>query len=391
MRLSHFLSGCYFFGKLTVVLIGPRRHFPLSCVRVNSQCRTDLQATQVAKDFIPQKKRPRRRVCQRVLDHFDTQYAEELGSLWAPVRSVLLQPECWQYGVMLNRFTDTNDLLTLLLQSGYRRLVSPTHTQGYHGGVCEGKLECLLPVGEKGVCVSSARFQRGRLKRYFLLNAASFLPVLALRVTHGNLTLDMCSAPGGKALALLQVATPGLLHCNEVDKPRCDWLIKTLESYVPAPLMDASLRITNQDGRDFADTHAGVFDKVLVDAPCSNDRSWLYTSNELQGAALLRERQKLPQLQAQLLRSALAAVRPGGVVVYSTCTLSQAENQEVVRNVLATWPGAEPEDLRTELANQLSGHFTFAPPKGDPGLLVVPASHTHTWGPMYVARIRKQG
>ncbi|XP_029603243.1 tRNA (cytosine(34)-C(5))-methyltransferase, mitochondrial-like [Salmo trutta] len=98
----------------------------------------------------------------------------------------------------------------------------------------------------------------------------------------------------------------------------------------------------------------------------------------------------MPTLQTQLLRSALAAVRPGGVVVYSTCTLSRSENQEVVEAVLNTCPGVELQDLEEELALPLQEHFTFTPLGHTPslGLLVVP-QQGQTWGPMFLSRIKR--
>ncbi|KAL2087386.1 hypothetical protein ACEWY4_016214 [Coilia grayii] len=330
-------------------------------------------------------KLPRRKVCQQVLDHFDRQYTAELGRLWMSARSVLLNPDCWQYGVMLNRFTDVCELRTRLCELGYSRLFPQSDgVHSRHGS--HGSPECF--VQRAPVRLPAPRHERGHLKRYFLLNVASLLPVLALGVTEGERVLDMCSAPGGKAIAILQTTCPGFLHCNEVDTHRCDWLSKTLESYVPAAVME-TVRVTNEDGRDFAHTHRGQYDKVLVDAPCSNDRSWLFTPSDHQGELWLKERRKLPELQAQLLRSALAAVRPGGAVVYSTCTLSQAENHAVVEAVLATCPWVEPEDLQEELANQVSEHFIFAPPLAPPGLLVVPERLGYTWGPMFLSRLRR--
>src|SRR4029434_11305505 len=88
--------------------------------------------------------------------------------------------------------------------------------------------------------------------------------------------------------------------------------------------------------------------------------------------------------------SVLAAVRPGGMGVYSTCTLSRAESHAVVEAVLATCPGVEPEDLQEELAYQLSEHFTFAPPLWPPGLLVVPERLGHTWGRAVRLRLRRR-
>lgn len=131
-----------------------------------------------------------------------------------------------------------------------------------------------------------------------------------------------------------------------------------------------------------------MYDKVLVDAPCSNDRSWLFSPIGQQVALRLRERSQLPELQKGLLRSALQTLRPGGVVVYSTCTLSCAENQEVVEAVLSFFP-CRLENLEEELVLPLSEHFSFAPLGPAPsGLLVVPHPG-RTWGPMFVSRIKR--
>lgn len=108
-------------------------------------------------------------------------------------------------------------------------------------------------------------------------------------------------------------------------------------------------------------------------------------------------------------RAALSAVRPGGVVVYSTCTLSNSENYGVVETVLNDCPEAEPEDLWEELAVSTSKYFTFFNPGGHKlpdlsplqlndivasnrsrlGILVVPRPGK-TWGPMFLSRIKKR-
>ncbi|XP_039978907.1 tRNA (cytosine(34)-C(5))-methyltransferase, mitochondrial-like, partial [Xiphias gladius] len=241
--------------------------------------------------------------------------------------------------------------------------------------------------------------------------SASLLPVLALQVRDGEKVLDLCSAPGGKALAIMQCATPALLCCNEPDPHRRDWLAKTLESFLPQSLTSKVI-VSAQDGRYFGQSEAVTYDKVLVDAPCSNDRSWLYSCSSQQGEQRLRERARLPALQSQLLRSALSAVRPGGLVVYSTCTLSNSENYAVVETVMNDCPEAEPEDLWEEIAIPLSKYFAFSPAYPGHGqtshkpslqqqnstvssyhrrlgILVVPQPGK-TWGPMFLSRIRKR-
>ncbi|XP_028294908.1 tRNA (cytosine(34)-C(5))-methyltransferase, mitochondrial isoform X2 [Gouania willdenowi] len=407
-------------------------------LRALSDCQTDQLSSQKTESSNKQTKA--KSSCHALLDRFDQQYSKELGDLWASVRSVLLEPRSWQYGVMLNRFcsvTDTTQILqlqgfsTLLLQKG----VTEKHTLPDSGCISEcppSDFCCptdgaslvtsqhpqsepsLPPLLQCYVHPSPLRFpsqahRHGQLKQYYLLNAASLLPVLALNVRDGEKVLDLCAAPGGKALAIMQSANPALLCCNEPDRHRRDRLAKTLESFLPTSL-NSGVIVSAEDGRSFGQNEPGVYDKVLVDAPCSNDRSWLYSSSSQQGEQRLRERAMLPTLQAELLKSALLAVRPGGVVVYSTCTLSSYENCSVVRSVLNEFPEAELEDLQEEIAFPLSQYFAFNPyathrpsphePSLQPqrwkesyhhplGILVLPQPGK-TWGPMYLSRIRRR-
>ncbi|XP_043091294.1 tRNA (cytosine(34)-C(5))-methyltransferase, mitochondrial isoform X1 [Puntigrus tetrazona] len=328
--------------------------------------------------------KPQKQVCKTVLKHFDAQYSEELGEQWSSARDVLLNPLSWQYGVLLNRFSDLTNLKQCLTELGYTNLLPQTHPESPYQ-TAPIPLQCF--IHRDPVRIPTQSHHPGWLKQYYLLNAASLLPVLSLNVKEGERVLDLCAAPGGKSLAILQTATPGFLHCNEVDQHRHDWLLKTLESYVP-PTLRRLLSVTRLDGRSLGSMRPGAYDKVLVDAPCSNDRSWLYTPDTLQGEMWLKERTRLPLLQKELLCSALAAVRPGGVVVYSTCTLSRAENQSVVEAVLASHQGVELLELEQHLIGSLSDRFCFARIHPSVGQLVIPEK-CRTWGPMYVSRLRR--
>uniref|UniRef100_A0A8C1WAW1 NOP2/Sun RNA methyltransferase 3 n=1 Tax=Cyprinus carpio TaxID=7962 RepID=A0A8C1WAW1_CYPCA len=330
------------------------------------------------------KSKAQKQVCKTVLKHFDAQYSEELGEQWRSARDVLLNPLSWQYGVLLNRFSDLTNLKQDLAELGYTNLLPQTHPAS-HSQTTPIHLQCF--IHRDPVRIPTQNHHPGWLKQYYLLNAASLLPVLSLNVKEGDHVLDLCAAPGGKSLAVLQTATPGLLHCNEVDQHRHDWLLKTLESYVP-PAQQHLLSVTHLDGRSIGSMRPGAYDKVLVDAPCSNDRSWLYTPDTHQGEMWLKERTQLPLLQKELLCSALAAVRPGGVVVYSTCTMSRAENQSVVEAVLASYQGVELLELEQHLIDSLSDHFCFAHFHPSVGQLVIPQKGK-TWGPMYVSRLRR--
>ncbi|XP_078103175.1 tRNA (cytosine(34)-C(5))-methyltransferase, mitochondrial isoform X1 [Sander vitreus] len=397
---------------------------------------------------VTKRHRKERSSCQQVLERFDKQYSQELGDLWPSARAVLLDPHSWQYGVMLNRFTTVTGITQILQSQGFSTLLPQTVSNSkYQKGsllppdyiskcppndshlqpdstsheLCqdlqsEPSLRSPRPTLQCYLHPYPLRFpsqahRPGQLKQYYLLNAASLLPVLALQVRDGEKVLDLCSAPGGKALAITQCCTPALLCCNEPDPHRRDWLSKTLESFLPQSLISRVI-VSAQDGRSFGQSEAGTYDKVLVDAPCSNDRRWLYSCSSQQGEQRLKERARLPALQAQLLRSALSAVRPGGSVVYSTCTLSSSENCAVVETVLNDCPEADPEDLWEEIAIPLAKYFTFSPahpghgqtphrPSLQPqngtsspyrhrlGILVVPQPGK-TWGPMFLSRIRRR-
>uniref|UniRef100_UPI00398E78E0 tRNA (cytosine(34)-C(5))-methyltransferase, mitochondrial n=1 Tax=Pristiophorus japonicus TaxID=55135 RepID=UPI00398E78E0 len=323
------------------------------------------------------RQKPQKQICKPVLEHFDEKYGQELGELWDKVREVFLLPSSWQYGVLVNKFSHNVALEQYLQSQGYYNFLQDVLPFSQHSLRCYiSRTQCRFP---------RLQHHTERLKEYFLLNAASLLPVLALDVQDGQCVLDMCAAPGGKSVAILQSATPGHFLCNEHDSLRHKWLKQTLDSFVPEDLR-CTISVADLDGRHIGPQQPQMYDKVLVDTPCSNDRSWLFSSDVLQARMRITHRPNLPVLQRQLLRSAAEALRPGGTVVYSTCTLSQAENDDVVASLLNSCDNIQAVDL-TDLACSLSHNFTFA--EGvQYGQLIVP-ERGKTWGPMYVSKLSK--
>ncbi|NXG74392.1 NSUN3 protein, partial [Baryphthengus martii] len=324
------------------------------------------------------KGRLQKQICQVVLDHFDKQYTTELGDVWTRVRDILTYPLCWQYAILLNQFSQSAELENTLRVTGYH--------PAFQGGLPYLPASFKCYISRTPGRFPAQKHQTGKLKEYYLLNAASLLPVLALEVKDGEDVLDLCAAPGGKSVALLQCAYPGQFHCNEYDDLRSRWLKQTIESFIPDPLFNL-LTVTKLDGRHIGDLKPELYDKVLVDAPCSNDRSWLFSSDVHQATLRLTERKELPSLQFQLLRSAIKALRPSGSLVYSTCTLSKAENSDVINLILNSCSNVMPVDI-IEMAKAVSQEFTFLSGTQQHELLVLPEKG-RAWGPMYVAKLKK--
>jgi len=159
-------------------------------------------------------------------------------------------------------------------------------------------------------------------------NGAAVAPFLEPQ--PGEQVLDLCAAPGGKTCHLAELMqNRGQIVAVDVSKAR---LRKVVES---ALRLDHRIIATvAADGADFAVQHRGAFDRVLLDAPCSNtgvlrrrvEARWRLSDEVL---ASLARRQRV------LLEAALRCARPGGAVVYSTCSLEPEENAQVVQAALS--------------------------------------------------------
>ncbi|XP_042191812.1 5-methylcytosine rRNA methyltransferase NSUN4 [Callorhinchus milii] len=366
----------------------------------------------------------RRRIqsTQLALQNFDMNYGVQFGNLWPSMRVSLLSEQ--KYGALVNSFVDLTKVVEELElqrakdfpQAGHQsershevsqNLPVPEESSLFSDTTEESasKLEVTRPlaISPNLKCFT---FPRGDITRfkparpdgsnmlgYYLMDAASLLPVLALNVQPGHTVLDLCAAPGGKTLALLQTECCRHLAINDVSTSRTNRLRKVLQSYVPTNLCSADrLRITSFDGRQWGMMERNTFDRVLVDVPCTTDRhSVLEEDNSIFTKLRTKERQMLPMLQTQLLVAGILATKPGGTIVYSTCTLSQLQNEYVVEGaveVAAAEYGVELklEDL-TAIRILYRNTFNFYN-QCRVGELVLPHL-TANYGPMYFCKLRR--
>lgn len=183
--------------------------------------------------------------------------------------------------------------------------------------------------------------QRGSTEvlNYYMMNGASVLPVLALDIRPGNKVLDMCASPGGKTLLAIQTLYLDSIVANDNSHSRCGRIYNVARQFLfdfDTEWLDSGrLQVTNTDGRNFEHFPQDKFDRVLVDVPCTNDRhSLIEDDNNIFKPSRIKERLKLPELQSELLVSALKIVKKGGIVVYATCSLSPIQNDGVVHMAL---------------------------------------------------------
>ncbi len=171
----------------------------------------------------------------------------------------------------------------------------------------------------------------------FIQEAASMLPPVALDVEPGMRVLDMAASPGGKSTHIAQyMRNLGCLIANDVRIDRARILASNLQR---CGVLIA--KVTLRDGRSFA-RYEETFDRVLLDAPCSNAGMVRKNYKYLKVWGHRRPR-RYSKLQKELITAAYKALKPGGVLVYSTCTLDPVENEEVVDHLLTT-TDAEVED-----------------------------------------------
>ncbi|MBR0381024.1 MAG: RsmB/NOP family class I SAM-dependent RNA methyltransferase [Eubacterium sp.] len=175
---------------------------------------------------------------------------------------------------------------------------------------------------------------------YYLQEPSAMAPAAFLDVRPGDRVLDLCAAPGGKSTAMAAAMKgQGLLVANDVSNGRCMALMKNLEMAGVHNMM-----ISCETPQRLASRFSGYFDKVLVDAPCSGEGMFRRDSSMM--AAWSPEKvEEYAKLQKEILHSAAQMVRPGGKLLYSTCTYGTAEDEEVVADLLESMPDFRPAAL----------------------------------------------
>ena len=177
---------------------------------------------------------------------------------------------------------------------------------------------------------------------FYLQEPSASAVVEAMGIEEGDTVLDLCAAPGSKSSQIAGKLKTGFLVSNEIMPKRAQILLSNMERMGVENMM-----VTNMDSKVLCCQMPEAFDKILVDAPCSGEgmmkkhdaarEEW-----SLENIELCAKRQK------EILANAIPALRPGGVLMYSTCTYAKEENEEVVSWILENFPEMKQEAISAD-------------------------------------------
>ncbi len=175
----------------------------------------------------------------------------------------------------------------------------------------------------------------------YIQEAASMIPPVVLEAQPEEFVLDISAAPGSKTTQLAaMMRNTGLLIANDASIPRLKPLVVNLERCGVSNVITTLMRGERIKGI--------TFDRILVDAPCSGVGTIRRSPKtlEIYNPNMIK---KLAHMQKKLLTNAWTLLKPGGTLVYSTCTLEPEENEAVIDHAIRTFPDAHVEEIHLPL------------------------------------------
>jgi 16S rRNA (cytosine1407-C5)-methyltransferase len=186
--------------------------------------------------------------------------------------------------------------------------------------------------------------------KYYIQSLSSMIPPIVLSPKSTDKVLDLCAAPGSKTTHLAEIMNnQGTLIANEIQTDRLKSLVYNLDR-----MNTMNTGVIHTHGEWLSRNYQNYFDKILVDAPCSG-LGIIQKKREISNWWSKNKAENLSELQHKLMVSAIKMLKPGGELVYSTCTLTVEENEMVIDKLLKKYPV---EILPIELQIQSRNAFT---------------------------------
>ncbi len=192
----------------------------------------------------------------------------------------------------------------------------------------------LIKNMDKSDLARLAEYKKGL---FYIQGLSSMVPALELDIQPTDKVLDMCAAPGSKTTQIASfMNNQSQIFANEQDYPRSRKLLNVLRLF---GVKNTEVKVS--DGRDVGEKLPNHFDKVLLDAPCSGEAQIFLPSPKSLRFWSIKKVNIMSRIQKDLIISAFQALKPGGTLVYSTCTLEPDENEAVVKSLLDAFDEAE--------------------------------------------------
>ena len=212
-------------------------------------------------------------------------------------------------------------------------------------------LPCALQIEGYDYLGALPEFREGLFQ---VQDVSSMLAVEAAGVKPGDYCIDVCAAPGGKSLYLAEkTGEKGLVDARDLTEYKAELIRENAER-----LQAENIKVSVRDACVPDKASEGQADVLLADLPCSG-LGVLGKKTDLKYRMSREQQQELAALQRKILSVVQAYVKPGGILIYSTCTICQAENEENVRWFLEQYPyeavsmeDCLPEELLRELSRQ---------------------------------------
>ncbi|WFD33711.1 hypothetical protein MCUN1_000524 [Malassezia cuniculi] len=376
---------------------------------------------------MPTVSKARRKQADAAAAAFDAHFRKEYGDRWDTLHEYLRRPTA--YAALINAYAPAAEADSVLMadpaSSNYALFKLPALESP--GPTRLLSLVCpRLPPGRDlpfpPARPAAASDPALRLHTHWNLDAASILVAHMLDARPGHAVLDLCSAPGGKAICIAQrlwpelyadrpgpkPVQPSMLHVNEVDQSRNVRLASNMKNFLPQSLFDKGLvEVLQLDGSSsravnlFPLGEEG-YDRVLLDAPCSSERHIIHAHTRASNSGTIapemsawkpQSSKSIAKLQLSLLRTAWSALRVGGKMIYATCSLSSTENDQVVAaflegndSAVVHWgvPGPA-EDVQLAAACERTKFGRIALPDHP-----IPGTEQRSpWGPLYFCMLHK--
>ncbi len=212
---------------------------------------------------------------------------------------------------------------------------------------------------------------------YYLQEPSAMAPAALLPVAKGDRVLDLCAAPGGKTTQLaLGIQEEGLLISNDVSASRAKALVKNIELQGLKNTV-----VTCESAGKLASVFPEFFDKILIDAPCSGEGMFRSGGRRMVEAWKRNGPDYFSVIQREIAACAVSMLKPGGMMLYSTCTFDPSEDEQIIAYLLDTF-----SDLKVIELPEIEGVV-----HGDPSFCGSDHSEIRNTARFYPHKIRGEG